>query len=281
MNAYQAMHGLLSRAINDRNVHVLGEALELSPATRGLLSASPDQVHLLPAADASLVGLSVGLAMSGARPVVELSGPDALWGALQQLGQEAAPLRNAGEFQAPVVLRVPVAPGEPMPVGLLQQLEGVAIGCPASPEDAVALLQAALEGVDPVVLIEPREVLGRRMSGEPARLQFGEAVVRREGTDATILAWGPGVAAAMDAADALKSEALSVEVVDLRTLSPLDTDVIAESVNKTGHPILAGGPDGVLLGTILAAFLRLECPPAQIDAEVDALSEAVRRAVNY
>jgi pyruvate/2-oxoglutarate/acetoin dehydrogenase E1 component len=89
VNATQAIHGLLSDALKSGDVHLLGEALELSPATRGLLAVAPKQVHLLPAADATLIGLAVGLAMSGSRAVIELSGPAALWGILQQLGQEA------------------------------------------------------------------------------------------------------------------------------------------------------------------------------------------------
>jgi pyruvate/2-oxoglutarate/acetoin dehydrogenase E1 component len=81
LNAYQAIHGLLSRALPDRNIHILGEALELSPDTQGLMAQDPTRVHLLPAADASLVGIGIGLALSGARPIISLSGPDALWGA--------------------------------------------------------------------------------------------------------------------------------------------------------------------------------------------------------
>lgn len=281
MNAYQAIHGLLSRALSDRNVHILGEALELSPATRGLLAQAPSRVHLLPAADASLVGVGVGLALSGARPVISLSGPEALWGTLQQLGQEAAPLRDAGEFTAPLVLRVPLAPGESAPAALLSALDGVIVASPATPEDAVSMVQAALDADRPVVLLEPREVLGARMTGEPAQRPLTEARIVQHGEHASVLAWGAGVRAAREAAAALESEDISVEVVDLRTISPLDVETVGESVSRTGRPIVAGGADHVLLSAVRAAFLRLESPPALGGQGAESLTEAIRRAVHY
>jgi len=281
VNAYQAIHGLLSRALADRNVHVLGEALELSPATRGLMAQSPDRVHLLPAADASLVGVGVGLALSGARPVISLSGPDALWGVLQQLGQEAAPLRGVGEFTAPIVLRVPVAPGEVPPVASLCAMQGVIVASPSTPEDAVSMVQAALDADRPVVLLEPRSVLGARMTGEPAQRALTEAQIVQPGTDATILAWGEAVRVAREAAAALEGDGISAEVVDLRAILPLDTETISESVSRTGRPIVVGGPENVLLSAVRAAFLRLESPPAHAATSAAALTEAVRRAVDY
>ena len=281
MNAYQAIHGLLSRALSDRNIHILGEALELSPATQGLMAQDPTRVHLLPAADASLVGVGIGLALSGGRPIISLSGPDALWGALQQLGQEAAPIRTAGEFAAPIVLRVPIAPGEQVPESLLLGLRDVIVVSPATPNDAVSMLKSALSAARPVVLLEPRTVLSGQVDGEPLPGLLTSARIARPGTHASVLAWGPAVQVACDVADALQADGISAEVLDLRSILPLDTDTIAESVSRTGRPIVVGAPDGVLLSVVRSAFLRLESPPAHASSSTVALTEAIRRAVHY
>ncbi|MFT4975132.1 MAG: pyruvate/2-oxoglutarate/acetoin dehydrogenase E1 component [Myxococcota bacterium] len=281
MNAYQAIHGLLSRALADRNVHILGEALELSPTTRGLMAQAPSRVHLLPAADASLVGVGVGLALSGARPVISLSGPDALWGVLQQLGQEAAPLRAAGDFIAPIVLRVPLAPGEIVPVAMLCAIEGIIVASPATPEDAVSMVQAALDADRPVVLLEPRDVLSARMDSEPEQRPLTEARIVQPGEHASILAWGAAVRVAREAAAVLEAEGIFAEVIDLRAITPLDVETVAESVSRTGRPVVVGGPEETLLAAVRAAFLRLESPPAHALGNTEALTEAVRRAVHY
>lgn len=292
MNASQAIHGLLSRALTQASpsqpVHVLGEALELSPATQGLLALAPARVHLLPAADASLVGLGVGLALSGARPVIELSGPDALWGILQQLGQEAAPLRAAGgEFSAPLVIRVPFAPNEALPLDLLAGLSGITVACAADADDLVAMLQAALLSPNPVVLLESRALLGAPVhdshpSASEAPRPLHQARLLREGTDATVLSWGPAAAvAARAAADALANDGISTEILDLRCLSPLDEDAVGQSVRKTGRPLLVGCPERTLFAAVRAAFLRLESPPAAVPDDAPALTEAIRRAVHY
>lgn len=281
MNAYQAIHGLLSRALSERNVHILGEALELAPDTQGLMAQDPTRVHLLPAADASLIGIGVGLALTGARPIISLSGPDALWGALQQLGQEAAPIRTAGEFAAPVVLRVPVAPGEAVPSSALLCLHDIIVARPATPNDAVSMLQSALSADRPVVLLEDRAVLSGPIDGNPLPGPLTSARIARPGADVSVLAWGPSVQAACEAADALQADGISAEVINLRAIMPLDTGTITESVSRTGRPIVTGAPDGVLLAVVRSAFLRLESPPAHSSSSTVALTEAIRRAVHY
>lgn len=278
MNAIQAIHGLLSDALQSGDVHLLGEALELSPATCGLLALAPQQVHLLPAADATLIGLAVGLAMSGQRPVIELSGPDALWGILQQLGQESALLTD--EFSAPLIIRVPVAPGEDVPLDAIAALSAVTLACPSSAAQAVGVLSAALSSRETVVILEPRELLLEGIDTADA-VTFGRASLVREGTHATVLAVGRGVKAAEAAATALVSEGIAVEVIDLCTITPLDTAAIAASINKTGRPVLAGCPGSVLTATVRAAFLRLESPPTSVEADESAIIGAVRASVSY
>ena len=278
MNATQAIHGLLSDAVTAGDAHILGEALELSPATRGLLAAAPERVHLMPAADATLIGVAIGLAMSGQRSVIELSGPDALWGILQQLGQEAALL--TGEFAAGVVIRVPIAPGESAPIEAIAALPGVVLASPSSAAESVGLLAAALKHRGPVVILEPRELLREGIDAAPD-LHLGEAAVVRSGAHATVLAWGRGVAAALSAADALADEGISAEVIDIRTINPLDTETIASSVHKTGRPVLAGCPTTVLTEAVRSAFLRLESPPVAAAADAEAIAACIRQSVTY
>ena len=277
MNATQAIHGLLSDALQSGDVHLLGEALELSPATRGLLAVAPQQVHLLPAADATLIGLAIGLAMSGQRAVIELAGPDALWGILQQLGQEAALL--TGEFSAPLIIRVPVAPGEDIPLDAVAAFPDITLACPSSADQIAGALSSALSSRSTVVIIEPRELLLEGIAADT--ISPPRAAVVREGTHATVVTVGRGVQTAQAAAAALDQEGISVEVIDLCTLQPLDTELIAASVYKTGRPVLVGCPTSTLTATVRAAFLRLESPPTSVEADESAIIGAVRASVSY
>jgi pyruvate/2-oxoglutarate/acetoin dehydrogenase E1 component len=274
----QLAAALRGRMESDPNVVVLGEALELSPVTSGLLAAFPGRVHLLPAADASLVGVAVGLAMAGKRPVVELAESASVWGVLQQVGQEAASLKDRGEFRAPIVVRVPIAPGTWDPTAIVEGVAGLAIGVVGTPGDAAHLLASALEATDPVVLLEPRAVLADRGEAGDA-LGLGKARVLREGDHATVLALGDGVAAAMRAADVVEREGISVEVIDLRWVRPLDVDAVGESVAKTGRAIVAGASPGVLALAVQQAFLRLESPPTLASSED--LAGVIRSSVHY
>lgn len=279
MTGQIALASVLREAVlGDAAVHVLGEALELGAATRGLGALAPGRVHLLPAADATLLGVAVGMAMGGARPVVELAGPEALWGAIQQLGQEAAPL--GGEFDAPVVVRVPLVPGAPDPAALLTSVPGLTVAAAGQAGEGAALLRAALRARGPVVLLEPQDVLAGAV--EPAEdLPLGRARVLRAGAHATALCWGAGVGAALAAADALAGDGVALEVIDLRTLAPLDAATLGESVRKTGRVVLVGGAGAALGSAVREAFLRLEAPPVEAGADAAQIAAAVRAALNY
>jgi pyruvate dehydrogenase E1 component beta subunit len=280
MNGAQAIHRVLSDAMGaDARVHLLGEALPLSPAGAGLMEKHTDQVHLLPAADATLTGVAVGMAIAGHRPVVELASPAALWGALQQLGQEAAAI--TGEFSAPVVFRVPITNHGFNPVPLLSAVPGLSVACASTAEDAVGLLQAALTHQGPTVLLESPTVLAQSCAAEPASAQLGQAKIVREGAHISLLCWGAGVAAAEKAANILGGEGISAEVIDLRSLAPLDAQTIGSSVQKTGRALLIGTGAQSLLTVIQTAFLRLESPPIFAEAQASRIVEAARGAVHY
>lgn len=278
MTGAQATRAVLSAALSGgAPVRVLGEAIELSAATRGLVADYPERVHLLPAADATLVGLAVGMALGGDQPVVELAGPGSLPAAFAQLTQEAAGV--SGEFRASVVVRVPVPPGVDAGLGPLLAARGLQVVVASSPAEAGQLLEGALAASGPVVVVEPLAAL----AAGPDRLEalpLGTARVLREGDHATLLAIGDGVPAALAAADALAAEGVSVCVVDLRSLSPLDATVISARVQHTGRPVLVGVPSAVLPDVVEAAFLRLESPPVRVAAGGD-VPAAVRRSLDY
>lgn len=279
MTGAERIRSVLSESLAQSDtVHVLGEAVALSPATTGLMAEHPDQVHLLPAADATLIGVAVGMAIGGKRPVVELAHPAALWGALQQLGQEAAAID--GEFSAPVVVRVPVGDGE-TPHPPLTGIDGLTVASPSTPEDAGALLLAALKADGPVVLLEPRSVLAAPAGNNEGVAVLGQASIVRAGTHVTALAWGDGVHEATKAATILAGEDIDLEVIDLRTLAPLDVDTIGESTRRTGRVVVVGAETTALTSAVQAAFLRLESPPAQAKATAADIAAKARAAVHY
>ena len=237
----------------DDTIHLLGESLPLSPVCSPLLVQYPERCHLLPAADATLVGVAIGLALAGKKPVVELSGPEALWGALQQIGQEAANLSS--EFDSTLVLRVPLAPNAMDPSTLLAGVRNIRVVSPAEPADAGTLIDTAINSSGVTVSLEPLTVLGSSGGTSGTGL---EARVLDAGDHVTLIAWGPGVVEAKNAAKTLNKEGISSEIIDLRSLIPLDVDTVATSVNKTGRVIMVGGSSLMMNTTINAAFLRLE-----------------------
>jgi len=259
-------------------VHVVGEALPLSTAGSALLSKHPERCHLLPAADATLIGIAIGLALSGKTPVVELSGADALWGAVQQIGQEGAGL--TGEFAGTIVIRVPIGTNAAGTVDLLDGIPSVNVACAAEPADAAALLTAALKHTGITVLLESQTVLSAS-GGQASEPSLGQARRIVEGTHVTIAAWGQGVEAATAAARALGREDISAEVIDLRSLTPLDTTTLSESVNKTGRLVLVGTSNSILNSAVNSAFLRLESPLATVAATTEAITSKARAAVHY
>lgn len=274
MNAL--VRGVLSDALQkDPALFVLGEAVDLSPATAGLRAAHPGRVLRLPASDAGLVGVAVGLALGGARPVVELADGAAAWGALQQLGQEAAAFARDPEFPISLVVRVPLAPGDADPSALLAGLPGVTVAVASSGAEAAGLLRAALSARGPVVIVEPLDA----PAGEAVDAGLGVARVVRAGAGVTVLTWGRGVAAALAAA--ATDGAPDLEIVDLRGLSPLDTATLSASVNRTGRPVIAGDAAGPVLAAVQHSFLRLEAPPALVPPDAGAILAAARASLNY
>ena len=261
----------------DPRVHLLGEALEHAPATRGLAARHPGRSTTLPMSERLQVEVALGMATGGAIPVLELATGAALWGALRGLADAAA---RGPELPARLVLR---APAEGAPLAALLGVPGLAIAAASTQAEQSALLDAALAHVrgpqpGPVVLLEDADL----PAGEahPA-LPLGQARRLREGGAVSLLSFGAAAAPCLEAAAALSAEGIEAEVIDLRSLRPLDARALSAALMATGRPVLVGAPRELLLDAALLAFLRLESPPGLAEPTVAAITAAARASATF
>jgi len=216
-----------------------------------------------PINEGGIVGVGIGMAAYGLRPVVEIQFADYVYPAYDQIVSEAARIRHrsAGEFTCPLVIRMPTGGGifggqthSQSPEALFTHVCGLKVVVPSNPRDAKGLLAGAIEDPDPVIFLEPKRLYHGPFDGHPERpsppwrdhplgevddayyaLPLGRAAIRREGADLTVLAYGTMVHVAMTAAEETE---LDAEIIDLRTLLPLDEDAIEKSVKKTGRCVI-------------------------------------------
>src|SRR4051794_10120429 len=243
--------GLREEMLRDENVIVLGEDVGKKGgvflATDGLWTEFGDErVIDTPLSESQIIGTSIGAAIGGLRPVAEIQFADFIHPAFNQLVSEAARLRyrsNNG-YSAPMVVRAPYGGGVHGALYHSQSVEafythvpGLKVVVPSTPYDAKGLLRSSIRDDDPVLFFEHkkmyRSVRGDVPDGEYT-VPLGKAAVTRPGTQLTIVAYGLMAHYALEAADRVADDGLSVEVVDLRTLRPLDGDTILDSVRKTG-----------------------------------------------
>ncbi|MFE6612440.1 MULTISPECIES: alpha-ketoacid dehydrogenase subunit beta [unclassified Amycolatopsis] len=202
-----------------------------------------------PLAESGIVGFAVGMAMGGFRPVVEMQFDAFAYPAFEQITSHVAKLRNRtrGALSLPMVIRIPYAGG----IGGVEHhcdsseayythTPGLRVVTPGTPQDAYDLLRDAIDSPDPVIFLEPK---CRYWSKEPVSFTrdgaaMDRAVVRREGKDVTLIAYGPMVATALETAEAATAEGWDVEVVDLRSLSPFDDETVTASVRRTGRAVV-------------------------------------------
>ncbi|NKY11930.1 alpha-ketoacid dehydrogenase subunit beta [Cellulomonas hominis] len=245
-----------------------------------------DRVVDTPLAESGIVGTAIGLALRGYRPVCEIQFDGFIFPAFDQITTQLSKMhyRSAGRLNLPVVIRVPFGGGigavehhSESPEVLFAHTAGLRVVSPSDPQDAYTMIQQAIASPDPVMFFEPKgrywekgEVdLGADPLEAPSTLD-GARVLRR-GTDVTLVAHGPTVATALKVADAAASEGRSVEVVDLRAISPLDITTVAESVRRTGRcvvvheaPVLYGTGAEVAARVTEECFYHLEAPVLRV-----------------
>lgn len=239
----------------DPRVMILGEDVGVDGGvfriTDGLIKEfGEERVVDTPLAEASIVGAAIGLAMSGMRPIAEIQFDGFVYPAFDQLINHASRIRNRsrGKLSCPLVVRFPYSGGVKALEHHSESMEtlyihtpGLKVVCPATPYDAKGLLIASIRDPDPVIFMEPKRLyrsLKEEVPEEDYIVELGSARVMIEGADVTVIAWGAMVPVALKAQQAMSKENISVEVVDLRTLSPLDIPSIISSVKKTGHCVI-------------------------------------------
>jgi pyruvate/2-oxoglutarate/acetoin dehydrogenase E1 component len=259
----------------DENVFVMGEDVGVFQGsfkvTEGLLDEFGERrVRDMPISENSIVGMGVGAAMGGIRPVVEIMTVNFALLAMDQIVNHAAaiPYMFGGQVRVPMVIRMPGGGGHQLgPThshsfeALFLQIPGLLVACPSTPADAKGLLKAAIRDDNPVIFIEHETLYGLRgevADGDDEIVNFGEAAIRREGSDVTIIGILKMAETAQQAAQTLASEhGVEAEIIDPRTLRPLDLDTIVESVRKTNRVVVVeeGWPHGGV-GANLAALIQ-------------------------
>lgn len=241
---------LIEEMTRDDSVFLIGEDLVelggVSGATKGLASRFGEKrVRQTPLSEAAFVGLAVGAAMTGLRPVVEIMYVDFITVCMDQVANQAAKLRymSGGQVSVPLVIRTQGGGGTSEAAQHSQSLEawfahipGLKVVLPATPADVKGLLKSAIRDDAPVIFLEHKLLYGTKgpVPREEYLIPFGQADIRRSGQDVTLIATSFMVHRALSAAQALEGE-ISVEVIDPRTLVPLDMETIAASVRKTGR----------------------------------------------
>jgi pyruvate/2-oxoglutarate/acetoin dehydrogenase E1 component len=272
---------------NDPLVFVIGEDVGnmggLFSVTKGLLDEfGAQRVIDTPISEAAIAGAGVGSALVGARPVIEFQFQDFMTIAMDQIVNHAAKLRymSGGMVSIPLVVRAPVCTGVGLGAQHSQSLEawfvhvpGLKVVMPSSPADAKGLLKSAIRDNNPVIFLESRMLYsqtGPIPEGEHL-VPLGSAAVKRPGIDVTVVATGRTVALALSAAEKLSKEGIEVEVIDPRTLKPLDSETILGSVRKTNRLVVAsdgshtcGYAAELVAGVVEECFYELDAPPQRV-----------------
>ncbi|MFC2950253.1 alpha-ketoacid dehydrogenase subunit beta [Virgibacillus sediminis] len=275
---------------NDENVLVFGEDVGQNGgvfrATEGLQDEfGEDRVFDTPLAESGIGGLSIGLATQGFRPVPEIQFFGFVYEVMDSINGQMARMRyrTGGAYNMPITVRAPFGGGVHTPElhadsleGLIAQQPGIRVVIPSTPYEAKGLLISSIRNNDPVVFLEHMK-LYRSFRGEVPEedytVELDKADVKREGTDVTLIAYGAMVHTSLKAAEELEKDGISAEVIDLRTVSPIDIDTIVESVKKTNRVVMvqeaqrqAGVGARVISEIQERAILHLEAPILRVAA---------------
>jgi pyruvate dehydrogenase E1 component beta subunit len=289
MNMVQAINDALRLELKrDPRVVLLGEDIGkvggVFRVTQDLYKEfGADRVIDTPLSEGGIIGAAIGMALYGLRPVPEIQFSDFIFPAFDQIVSELAKFRyrSGGEFPAKMVIRTPVGGGirgghyhSQSPEAYFIHTPGLKVVCPSNPYDAKGLLLAALRDDDPVMFFEPKRVYRAARSEVPEgdyTVPLSQAKVVRPGQHVTVLAWGAMLYEAIEAANQAAALGVDTEVIDLRTLWPVDIDTIIASVKKTGRVVVVHeAPKTCGFGAELIAlinekaFLYLEAPPVRV-----------------
>jgi 2-oxoisovalerate dehydrogenase E1 component beta subunit len=279
--------GLRAALENDPKALLMGEDIGalggVYRVTEGLKAEfGASRVVDTPLAESGIIGTAIGLALRGYRPICEIQFDGFVFPGFNQITTQLAKIhtRSDGNLTAPVVIRIPYGGGigsvehhSESPEALFAHTPGLRIITPSNPQDAYWMIQQAVQSADPVIVFEPKRRYWQKGDVDldaPASDPFRAQVVR-EGTDATVVAYGPLVPVALAAANAAAEDGHSVEVIDLRSISPIDFDTVTASVQKTGRLVIAheaptfGGIGGEIAARVSErAFLSLEAPVLRV-----------------
>ncbi len=289
MNMVQAINNALDIKLNDDpNVVTYGEDVGLEGGvfrvTEGLQKKYGEKrVFDTPLAESAIVGTAVGMGVAGLRPVVEIQFSGFVYPGFNQIVSHVARMRNRsrGKYGAPIVIRMPYGGSikalehhsESMEA-IFGHIPGLKVVIPSTPYDAKGLMISAIETDDPVIFMEPKRIyraIKQEMPEDKYTIPLGKAKVLEQGTDITVVTFGAMVRETQRALQLAKKAGISVELIDLRTIYPIDRDTIRDSVRKTGrflavtegHTSFGAGAELVAVVNE-EAFLNLEAPPTRL-----------------
>lgn len=258
----------------DNRVVVLGEDVGreggVFRVTDGLQEKfGPDRIVDTPLAESGIVGTAMGMAVYGLRPVAEIQFDGFLYPCLDQITNHIGRIRNRsrGKFTCPLVIRVPYGGGihapehhSESPEAILAHMPGIKVVIPSTPYEAKGLLLSSIRDPDPVLFLEPKRIYRAIREEVPEgdySIPLGKARLVQEGKDVTVVAWGAMVREVLNASEQLKGDKILVEVIDLRTISPIDIEAIINSIRKTGRCVIVHeAPKTCGLGAEIIALIN-------------------------
>jgi len=228
-----------------------------------------DRVIDTPLAESGIVGVAFGMAVNGLLPVAEIQFEGFLYPCLDQINNHISRIRNRsrGRFTCPLVIRTPYGGGihapehhSDSPEAILAHIPGLKVVIPATPYEAKGLLLSSIRDPDPVIFMEPKRIYRAIREEVPEgdhTIPLGKARMVQEGTDVTVIAWGAMVREVLSAAEQLKADKIDMEIIDLRTISPIDVETIVSSVRKTGRAVVVHeAPKTCGLGAEIIALIN-------------------------
>ncbi len=289
LNMVQAINQALMEEMNrDESIVVYGEDVGVEG---GVFRVTQDlqkkfgekRVFDTPLAESAIVGTAVGMAVNGLRPIVEMQFSGFSYPAFNQIISHVARMRNRsrGKYNLPIVIRAPYGGGiralehhSESTEALYAQIPGLKVVIPSTPYDAKGLLISAIRDNDPVLFWEPKRIyraFKQEVPEGPYEIPIGKAKIIESGEDITVVSWGAMVRDVQKAIDIVKKKNISVELIDLRTIAPMDRESFVESVKKTGRILVVHeAPKTLGVGAEIIsivnekAFLYLEAPPTRL-----------------